>query len=135
MLPFTQFHYHLGENLLEFAENEKDLGVMINKKLNFDEQRDNLLTIAKQKFGLLKRTCNFVRDISRRRVLYLTLVRSQFEHCSVIWRPNNKTDTKKLDNFQKKCLKWVLGEEEMSYHGNTYIDKCKQADILPFEQR
>ena len=22
----------------------------------------------------------------------------------------------------------------MSYHGNTYIDKCKQANILPFEQ-
>ena len=136
MLPFTNFHYHLGENLLEFAENEKDLGVMINSRLNFDEQRKNLLTIAKQKFGLLKRTCNFVCNIRRCRVLYLTLVRSQFEHCSVIWRPNNETAIKTLENFQKNCLKWVLGEEELSYsHGDTYINKCKQADILPLEQR
>ncbi|HBI40457.1 MAG TPA: hypothetical protein DDY16_05865 [Tenacibaculum sp.] len=136
MLPFTKFYYHLGENLLEYAENEKDLGVIINCKLNFDEQRENLLTTAKQKFGLLRRTCNFVCDIRRRRVLYLTLVRSQFEHCSVIWRPNSETAMKKLENFQKKCLKWVLGEEELSYsHGDTYINKCKQADILPLEQR
>ena len=65
----------------------KILGVLINCKLNFNEQQDNLLLKANQQFGLVKRTCNFVTDVRRRRVLYLTLVRSQFEHCSQIWRP------------------------------------------------
>ena len=71
-LPFVNFHYQLRENLLEYTENEKDLGVLINCKLNFNEQQDNLLLKANQQFGLVKRTCNFVTDVRRRRVLYLS---------------------------------------------------------------
>ena len=38
MLPFVAYHYHLGENLLSYAESEKDLGVHINKSFTFNEQ-------------------------------------------------------------------------------------------------
>ena len=136
VLPFVGFHYHLGENLLEYADNEKDLGVIINSKLNFNEQCEFLLSKANQSFGLVKRTCNFVIDVKRRRVLYLTLVRSQFEHCSPIWRPCYDTVLEKFENFQKKCIKWVLSEEELSYGDwYTYVRKCKQVKILPLRLR
>ena len=38
MLPFVAHRYHLGENLLSYADSEKDLGVHINKSFNFNEQ-------------------------------------------------------------------------------------------------
>ena len=38
MLPFVAYHYHLGENLLSYADSEKDLGVLVNKSFNFNEQ-------------------------------------------------------------------------------------------------
>ena len=60
MLPFVAYHYHLGENVLSYADSEKDLGVHINKSFNFNEQCEILLTEANQKFGILKRTCHFV---------------------------------------------------------------------------
>ena len=60
MLPFVAYHYHLGENLLSYADSEKDLGVHVNKSFNFNEQCEILLTKANQKFGILKRTCHFV---------------------------------------------------------------------------
>ena len=93
MLPFVAYHYHLGENLLSYADSEKDLGVHINKSCTFNEQCEILLTKANQKFGILKRTCHFVTCKNRRRVLYLALVRSQFEHCSPVWRPRSITMT------------------------------------------
>ena len=31
MLSFVAYHYHLGENLLSYADSEKDLGVHVNK--------------------------------------------------------------------------------------------------------
>ena len=136
ILPFTGYHYTIGENLLEYAESEKDLGVIINPGLNFDTQCENLMSKASQQFGLLKRTCHFVKDVRRRRVLYLSLVRSQFEHCSPIWRPCTDNMLKKFDNFQKKCIKWILSEEEISYsYADTYVRKCQQADILPLSSR
>ena len=100
MLPFVA--YHLGENLLSYADNEKDLGVLVNKSFNFNEQCEILLTKANQTFGILKRTCHFVTCKNRRRVLYLALVRSQFEHCSPAWRPGSITMMNKFESFQKK---------------------------------
>ena len=85
---------------------------------------------------MLKRTCNFVKSVKRRRVLYLTLVRSQFKHCSPLWRPTSTTLIDKFEKFQKKCIKWILCEEEFSYHAHhTYLIKCKQVNILPLSYR
>ena len=135
MLPFVAYHYHLGENLLSYADSEKDLGVLVNKSFYFNEQCKILLTKANQKFGILKRTCHFVTCKNRRRVLYLALVRSQFEHCSPVWRPGSITMMNKFESFQKKCLKWILSEEEKSYSHEVYISKCKQVNIPPLSFR
>ena len=42
----------------------------------------------------------------------------------------------KFENVQKKCLKWVLCEEEMSYNNkDVYIRECKQVNVLPMSKR
>ena len=87
----SEMHYHLAENLLSYVDSERDLGVHINKSFNFNEYCEKILTKANQQLGILKRTCHFVTNKNRRRVLYLALVRSQFEHCSPIWRPCGNT--------------------------------------------
>ena len=91
----------------------------IRSHRTLDETQNNnhksceiLLTKANQKFGILKCTCHFVTCKNRRGVLYLALVRSQFEHCSPVWRPGSITIMNKFGSFQKKCLKWILSEEE-----------------------
>ena len=135
-LPFIDFHYTIGEDSLEYADTEKDLGILVNSSFDFTDHIGTLISKANQQFGLLRRTCHFVQDIRRRRSLYLTLVRSQFEHCSPIWRPFSKKNLEKFDSFQKKCVKWILSEEEHSYHSlNCYFRKCRQANILPLSKR
>ena len=136
ILPNIQFIYNLGENSLDYADSEKDLGVDINSKLNFNEQCERLFSKANQQFGLTKRTCHFVKDSRRRRALYLSLIRSQFEHCSPVWRPNNITMINKLEGLQKQCIKWILSEDFFRY-GNyeVYLQKCRQVCILPLIKR
>ena len=41
----------------------------------------------------------------------------------------------KFDSFQKKCLQWILSQEEKSYSHEVYISKCKQVDIPPLSFR
>ena len=136
ILPNIQYFYTLGNNIMDYVESEKDLGVDINSKLNFTDQCDRLYSKANQQFGLTKRTCYFVNDIKRKRALYLSLIRSQFEHCSPIWRPTNETMSSKFENFQKKCLKWILSEENLHYGLNEiYIRKCRQLRLLPLSKR
>ena len=63
---------------------------------------ENILTKAYQKFGVLKRTCHSGTHTFRRRVLYLALDRSQFEHCLPVWQPCSSTLMNKV--FQKNSL-------------------------------
>ena len=60
MLPFVAYHYHLVQNLLSYADSERDLDVHVNKSFNFNEHCEKLLTKANQQLGILKHTCYFV---------------------------------------------------------------------------
>ena len=71
----------------------------MNRKLNFTEHVILLYNKANQRFGLLKRTCHFIDNTARRRVLYLSMVRSIFEHCPTVWRPSAYTATNKLETI------------------------------------
>ena len=135
VLPFYNFVYSLGGTPLDYVDCEKDLGVMVTSNLDWKEQCSKVLSKANQKLGMSRRNCHFVIDSNRRRVLYLTLVRSQFEHCSIIWRPVTKTQISTLDGLQKRAIKWILHEEYISYSPSTYIQKCKQLKIMPIADR
>ncbi len=126
----------MGDMDLDYTESEKDLGIFMNPVLNFNEQANFLYGKANQKFGMLKRNCYFVMDTNRRKVLYLTLVRSIFEHCPVVWRPASKSTINKLEGLQKRALKWIRNEMGTSYSiHELYHLHCKDLNILPIQFR
>ena len=66
----------------------------------------------------------------------MSLVRSIFESCSVIWRPTNISLMRKVEGIQKRALKWVFGEENISYScQSVYWKKCKEINVLPMWYR
>ena len=66
-------------------------------------------------------------------MLYLTLVRSNFEHCSTIWRPVNIVDLRKFEALQKRAIKWINSEEAYRYSDEVYAIRCREANILPLQ--
>ena len=131
VLPCIQHFYTLGENLIDYTDKEIDLGITMNRTLNFTDHSTVLYNIANLRFGLLKRTCHFVDNHARRRVLYLTMVRSIFEHCPAVWRPSSNTSINKLETIQKRAIKWINKEYSFSYSNNDllYYTHCKQLPI------
>ena len=127
--------YSLGETLLEFVNTEKDLGVDITPKLSWTVHCDRIYSKACQQLGIVRRNSHIVTDVKSRRALYLSLVRSQFENCSVVWRPTTISLTKKLESLQKRAIKWILSEENLSYSTEQYFQKCKALDILPLAHK
>ena len=132
-LPFAHQYYNINGNTIEFSENERDLGVIVSSNFRWDEQQDKILKKAHQMLGFTKRTCHFIIDVRKRRSLYLSLVRSNFEHGSKIWRPIAETEISDFEKLQKKALKWILKEENVHYDDETYIKKCCQANLTPMK--
>lgn len=128
---YDKFPYCLGDNCLDYVKSEKDLGVHVNYKLKWSEQCKAIISKANSKLGLIKRTCAFTNTSSQRRILYLSLVRSQFEHCSVIWRPVDIEFMNKIEALQKRAIKWILFEQFEHYSEQDYLNKLHKLDLLP----
>ena len=103
ILPFAKFSYELQNSILDYVNNERDLGVLIHDTLNWELHHNKITSKASQLLGLTKRTCHFVNNKSCRRPLYLALVRSQFEYFSPIRRPISSSQLEKFEKIQKKC--------------------------------
>ena len=133
--PKDKFQYMLDGTPLKYSNFEKDLGVIITPKLNFTDHCNKLYSKANSRLALNKRSCHFISNANIKRTLYLTMVRSLFEHCSVIWRPHNTTTMKKLESIQKRGVKWILGENYYSYSNFDYFIRCRRLNFLPLEYK
>ena len=132
----NMFIYTIDSIPIEYTPCQKDLGIKITTKLLWTEHANFIYSRANQKLGLLKRTCNFVSNFRKRRNLYLTQVRSQFEHCPNIWRPSSITCLERLESIQKRGIKWILNDISISFSSiHKYLQTCKQLDILPISVR
>ena len=135
VLPFDRFVYCLDDVCLEYVESEKDLGVFVTKKLNWNQHVFYLCSKANKILGLVKRTCHFVKNSNQKMLLYLSLVCSQFNHCSSIWRPNTISLLNKIERVQTRAVKWILSEQNANYVDLEYFKKCKSLDMLPLKFR
>ena len=119
------FTYKMNNIVLENSDHEKDLGVIVCDKLSWSKHQSLVLSKARQKLGLLKRTCSFSKNSLHRKTLYLSIVRSIFEHCSVIWRPVSSNNIDKFEAVQKNAIKWICNELYVRYSSQEYTQKLK----------
>ena len=120
MTPYNSFG--ACHHCLIYTSCECDLGIFINEHFDWHDHHNFILKKSYQMLGITKCTCHFVFDRGKKRMLYLTLVRSNFEHCSTIWCPVsvNIVDMQKFEALQKQAIKWINCEEGYSYTDKLY---------------
>ena len=69
VLPFSRYPYQLENTILDYTNCERDLGILVNERFNWQDHQTYILKKASQMFGMTKRTCHFVYDRGKKRSL------------------------------------------------------------------
>jgi len=92
--------YAIGESVLEHVDKEKDLGVIIDSNLTFDEHICGKIKKANSIVGLISRSFDYLSP-EMLRTLFVAFVRPHLQYAQAVWSPISKNISMLLKGFNE----------------------------------
>ena len=122
--------YMLGGVQLGGSVVEKDLGVLVDHKLNNGMQCQAAVSKASKVLSCIIKRGMDSRDRDIILPLYKSLVRPHLEYAVQFWAPVLKKDIRELEKVQRRATKLIRGMEELSYE-----ERLEELNLFTLEKR
>lgn len=99
--------YKINNAFIRRKHVHKDLGILFDNKLNFDNHVQKMISNAKRSSGVVFWATKTFRNPSSYSVLFSALVRSKLEYCSEVWGGVGDVTSGKIEQVQKNFLRKI----------------------------
>ena len=106
--------YSVCNKDLEHVAHEKDLGVVIDEELKFEEHIAHKINVANGIVGQIRRSFSYLNPETFKR-LYVAFVRPHLEYCQAVWSPYLRRNIDALEKVQMRATKLVDGLSNLNY--------------------
>lgn len=116
----------------------RDLGVILDEKLDFNSHIASKVSKAYSMLGFLKRVCADFRKVKALTSIYNAHVRSHLEYASVLWNPNYDVHASKIESVQKQFVLYALRRtvrRDSNFVLPQYVDRCATLNLETLERR
>ena len=124
------FNYCIKGEPIERVTEMKDLGIIIENTLSWNNHVNKTIAKANRVLGLIKRTVGFNSPEHVKLQLYKSLVRSNLEYCSQAWNGLTAINRVKLERVQRAATRYILSYPDMSY-----VQRLSKTNLLPLSFR
>ena len=115
--------------LLESTLRKKELGVVISDNLSWGKQVCAACSKSITMFGFVWRNSKCTENVSVRRSIYLTLLRSHLGYATQVWAPQSIELVCKVKQIQRRASKYILN---LPFHcQQSHKDRLIQLTCFP----
>ena len=114
---------------LTVTTEEKDLGVLVDDKLDFGKHIREIVKKANQRIGLIRRGFDCL-DKEMFMNLYPVMIRPLLEYCVQVWSPHKQGDIDLLERVQRRATKIVPALKNLPYE-----ERLRRLNLTKLEER
>ncbi|PKU34839.1 hypothetical protein llap_14859 [Limosa lapponica baueri] len=126
---FKGVQHRLGSSRLGSSSVERNLGVLVDNKLNLSEQCAAVAKKSNRMLGCINKGITS-RDKEVISPLYSALVRPHLEYCVQFWSLLYKKDLDRLEWVQRRATKMIKGLGSLPYE-----ERLKELGLFSLEKR
>ena len=120
--------YELNERPLKNSTAKKDLAVVISDNLSWDKQVCAVCLKSNRMLDFVRRNTRCIKNVSVKRSIYLTLVRSHLRYGIQVWGHGSIELVCKMERIQRRASEYILN---LPFHcQQSYKDRLIQLNLL-----
>ena len=118
----TNHVYYMEGHPLNYSNCEKDLGVHVDRNLNFDKHINQQINKANRIMAIVRKTFDHMdKEIFLN--IYKGLIRPKLEYASSVWSPHLIKHIEALEGVQRRATKQIPGFSKLEYSERLRILK------------
>ena len=109
------FNIIVDSDTINLTASVNVLDIDIDDKLNFNSKVSNMCNKAGRQLNVLQWLKDSL-DYASRLSMYNSFIMSNFNYCPVVWMFTSKSSLSKLEDIQRRALRFVLDDYTSDYH-------------------